>query len=196
MLKRTTASLFLNWYVSREDALYLKLAIKKTGWGVGAASDLAQQAADALDDVDWDEFLGGSGVPGLSLVGSLAAKGIGIGAFGLRQVGVFIESTADDLLQGWSSPAVNGLSRWAQNGLPPRSLETVASAMTAPASGAAASVPAAGLAASGAGEEVPSVMAHTLGPGPRRGPHPSGMNVGAHHRSDATGIVGERGGTS
>ncbi len=100
MLKRTTASLFLNWYVSREDALYLKLAIKKTGWGVGAASDLAQQAADALDDVDWDEFLGGSGVPGLSLVGSLAAKGIGIGAFGLRQVGTFIESTADDLLQG------------------------------------------------------------------------------------------------
>jgi hypothetical protein len=101
MFKRTAASLFLNWYVSREDALYLKLAIKKTAWGMGAASDLAQQAADAVDDIDWDEILGSSaGVPGLSLLSSLAAKGIGIGAFGLRHVASFIEAASDDLLQG------------------------------------------------------------------------------------------------
>jgi hypothetical protein len=100
MLKRTTGSLFLNWYVSREDALYLKLAIKKTAWGMGAASEAAQQAADAIDDMDWDELGGSIGVPGLSTLSALAAKGIGIGAFGLRQVGHFIESTADDLLQG------------------------------------------------------------------------------------------------
>ncbi len=100
MLKRTTASLFLNWYVSREDALYLKLAIKKTAWGMSAASDMAQQAAEALDDFDWDHLGGSVGVPGLSFIGSLAAKGIGVGAFGLRHIGAFIESTADDLLQG------------------------------------------------------------------------------------------------
>ena len=101
MLKRTGGSLFLNWYVSREDALYLKLVIKKTAWGMGAASDLAQQAADALDDMDWHEALGGGGgIPGLHLVGSLTATGLGIGAFGLRHLGSFIESTSDDLLQG------------------------------------------------------------------------------------------------
>lgn len=101
MLKRTGGSLFLNWYVSREDALYLKLAIKKTAWGMGAASDLAQQAADALDDMDWHEVLGGAGgVPGLHLLSTVTATGLGVGAFGLRHLGNFIESTADDLLQG------------------------------------------------------------------------------------------------
>ncbi len=100
MLKRTTASLFLNWYVSREDALYLKLAIKKTAWGMGAASDLAQQTAEALEDFDWDHLSGSVGLPGLSFLGSLAAKGVGIGAFGLRHIGAFIESTADDLAAG------------------------------------------------------------------------------------------------
>jgi hypothetical protein len=101
LFKRTGGSLFLNWYVSREDALYLKLAIKKTAWGMSAASDLAQQAADALDDMDWHEVLGGAGgIPGLHLVGSLTAGGLGIGAFGLRHLGSFIESTSDDLLQG------------------------------------------------------------------------------------------------
>jgi prepilin signal peptidase PulO-like enzyme (type II secretory pathway) len=101
MLKRTGGSLFLNWYVSREDALYLKLAIKKTAWGMTAASDLAQHAADAIDDVDWHEVLGsGGGVPGLHLLGTVTASGLGIGAFGLRHLGNFIESTADDLLQG------------------------------------------------------------------------------------------------
>ena len=101
LLKRTGGSLFLNWYVSREDALYLKLAIKKTAWGMTAASDLAQQAADAIDDMDWHEALGGGGgIPGLHLVGSLTASGLGIGAFGLRHLGSFIESTSDDLLQG------------------------------------------------------------------------------------------------
>lgn len=101
MLKRTGGSLFLSWYVTREDALYLKLAIKKIAWGMTAASEMAQHAADAIDDVDWNEVLGGAGgVPGLNLLGTVTASGLGIGAFGLRHVGNFIESTADDLLQG------------------------------------------------------------------------------------------------
>lgn len=107
MLKRTSSSLFLNWYVSRGDALYIKLAIKKMAWGLELASDLTQQAAGTLDDVDWDEIVGGLGgsVPQpalhvLSALGTVAAKGMTIGAFGIRQLGHFIEATADDLLQG------------------------------------------------------------------------------------------------
>jgi hypothetical protein len=107
MLKRTSSSLFLNWYVSRGDALYIKLAIKKTAWGLGIASDLTQQAADSLDDIDWDEIAGGLGgsVPQpalhvMSALGVVAAKGMTVGAFGLRQLSHFVEVTADDLLQG------------------------------------------------------------------------------------------------
>lgn len=100
LLRRTSASLFLNTYVTREDALYLNLAIRKAALGLEMASDSAQEAAGALADIDWDEVLGGVSVPGLSAVTSIAAKGIGVGAFGLRQLGSFIEATANDLLQG------------------------------------------------------------------------------------------------
>ena len=107
MLKRTSSSLFLNWYVSRGDALYIKLAIKKTAWGLGVASDMTAQAADSLDDLDWDEIVHGMGgtVPApalhvMSALGAVAAKGMTIGAFGLKQLSHFIETTADDLLQG------------------------------------------------------------------------------------------------
>ena len=64
MLKRTSASLFLNTYVTREDALYLNLAIRKAALGLEIASDSAQEAAGALADIDWDEVLGGVSVPG------------------------------------------------------------------------------------------------------------------------------------
>jgi hypothetical protein len=107
MWKRTSSSLFLNWYVSRGDALYIKLAIKKTAWGLGFASDLTEQASHSLDDIDWDEIASGMGgsVPPtalhvMSALGTVAAKGMTIGAFGLRQLSHFVETTADDLLQG------------------------------------------------------------------------------------------------
>lgn len=107
MLKRTGSSLFLNWYVSRGDALYLKLAIKKMAWGLEFASELTQHAAGTIEDIDWDEIVGGLGgsVPQpalhiMSALGTVAAKGMTIGAFGIRQLGHFIEATADDLLQG------------------------------------------------------------------------------------------------
>jgi hypothetical protein len=107
MWKRTSSSLFLNWYVSRGDALYIKLAIKKTAWGLGFASDLTEQASESIEGIDWDEFasgLGGSVPPSalhvMSALGTVAAKGMTIGAFGLRQLSHFVETTADDLLQG------------------------------------------------------------------------------------------------
>lgn len=100
MLKRTSASLFLNSYVSREDALYLNLAIRKAALGLEMASDTVQEAAHSMADIDWDEALHGMSVPGLSAVTSVATMSMSVGAFGLRHIGTFIEATANDLLQG------------------------------------------------------------------------------------------------
>ena len=100
LLKRAGSSVFLNNYVSREDCLYLNLAIKKAALGAEIASDSIDEAAGLLSDLDWDEVLGHVNVPGLSAVTSLATMGMSVGAFGLRQVGAFIESASTDLLQG------------------------------------------------------------------------------------------------
>ena len=107
MLKRTGSSLFLNWYVSREDALSIKLAIKTTAWGLGFASDVGQHAGDSLhhlishDDIDWDELTKVAHLgPLLPQIGEIAAYGLTIGASGLQHIRAFIDTTADDLLQG------------------------------------------------------------------------------------------------
>jgi hypothetical protein len=100
MLRRTGASLFLNSYVTREDTIYLGLAIRKAAWGLGATADAADHAANALHDVAWDDVLGGHSIPGVSAAASLASLSLGAGAFGLRQIGNFVNATADDLLQG------------------------------------------------------------------------------------------------
>lgn len=100
MVKRTGASLFLNSYVTRDDALYLNLAIRKAALGLEVTSDTIDHAAHAMSDVDWDEVLHGVSIPGLSAVTSFATMSMSVGAFGLRQLGSFIEATANDLLQG------------------------------------------------------------------------------------------------
>lgn len=100
LVKRTGASLFLNSYITRDDALYLNLAIRKTALGLEMTSDSIDHAATTLSDIDWDEVLHGVSIPGLSAVTSFATLSMSIGAFGLRQLGSFIESTANDLLQG------------------------------------------------------------------------------------------------
>ena len=100
LVKRAGASVFLNTYVGREDALHLNLTIRKAALGVEMASDTVQEAAETLADVDWDEVLGGVSVPGLSAVTSFATMSMSVGAFGLRHIGTFIEATANDLLQG------------------------------------------------------------------------------------------------
>ena len=100
LIKRTGASLFLNTYITRNDALYLNLAIRKAALGLEVAADSVHEASTALADVDWDEVLGSISVPGLSTVTSFATMSLSVGAFGLRQLGSFIEATANDLLQG------------------------------------------------------------------------------------------------
>ncbi len=100
LVKRAGASVFLNTYVGREDALYLNLAIRKAALGVEMGADVAQEASGALADVDWDEILHGVSIPGLSAVTSVATMSMSVGAFGLRHIGMFIEAAANDLLQG------------------------------------------------------------------------------------------------
>ena len=59
LLARCGASLFVNTYLSRQDAVWVTLAIKKAAMGFQAAGDVAGEAADALDagDLDLDEGL-------------------------------------------------------------------------------------------------------------------------------------------
>ena len=96
-VKRATASIFVNTYVTRDDALYLNLAIRKAALGLEVASESVQQS---LDDVDFDEILGHTAIPGLSEVTHLASISMSVGASGLRHIGNFIEHSANDLLQG------------------------------------------------------------------------------------------------
>ena len=100
LFKRAGASVFLNTYVGREDALYLNLAIRKAALGIEMGADAIQKASGALADIDWDEVLGGVSIPGLSAVTSVATMSMSVGAFGLRHIGTFIEAAANDLLQG------------------------------------------------------------------------------------------------
>ncbi len=97
LLKRSGASLFLNTYVTREDALYLNLAIRKAAFGVEVVSEGVQ---NTLADIDLDEVLGHSSIPGLTEFAQLASLGMSVGASGLRLIGSFVEHTANDLLQG------------------------------------------------------------------------------------------------
>lgn len=97
LARRTGASLFLNSYVTREDALYLNLAIRKAALGLEVASDAVQSA---LADIDFDEVMGHVEIPGLAQAAQLASLTVSVGASGLRQIGNFIEHAANDLLQG------------------------------------------------------------------------------------------------
>jgi hypothetical protein len=53
-----------------------------------------------MADIDWDEVLGGMSVPGLAAAVSVMTMSMRVGAFGLRHIGSFIETTANDLLRG------------------------------------------------------------------------------------------------
>jgi hypothetical protein len=100
MLKRTSASLFINSYIGRRDALYLNLAIRKAALGLEMASDTVQAAAGAMADIDLDEVFHGTSLPGLQDLTHLATMSMSVGAFGLHHIGSFIETTANELLQG------------------------------------------------------------------------------------------------
>ncbi len=97
LVKRAGASIFLNTYVTREDALYLNLAIRKAALGLEVASDAVQ---NTLADIDFDEVLGHISIPGLTEAAHMASFGVSVGASGLRYIANFIEYAANDLLQG------------------------------------------------------------------------------------------------
>lgn len=97
LVKRAGASIFLNTYITREDALYLNIAIRKAALGIEVASDAVQST---LADIDVDEILGHSSIPGLSELTRVASFGMSVGASGLRYIANFIEFAANDLLQG------------------------------------------------------------------------------------------------
>ncbi|MDQ2947019.1 MAG: hypothetical protein M3Y27_13920, partial [Acidobacteriota bacterium] len=106
LIQRCGASLFLNSYLNRHDALLLNLMIKKAGMGLHAAGDVMDAGIQHLSDqdIDLDDALNlsHSGLLGI------ATKGIEMGAFmalsvgqvGLRTLGTLIESVGDELAQG------------------------------------------------------------------------------------------------
>jgi hypothetical protein len=121
MLARTASSLFLNSYLNADESLALRIAIKKMGMGLEVASDLIDQAAtsvgehlesaldhhdhsfDDQDDVDFDDVdhLLPHGVrPLFDLVRQGTGMMVGVGTFGIRQLGVFIDKAGDELFQG------------------------------------------------------------------------------------------------
>jgi hypothetical protein len=97
LVKRSGASIFLNTYVTREDAFYLNLTIRKAALGLEVATDAFQST---LDDIDLDEVLGQTTIPGLSELAHAATLGMSVGASGLRYISNFVEHAANDLLQG------------------------------------------------------------------------------------------------
>ena len=106
LIQRCGASLFINSYLNRHDALLLNLMIKKAGMGLHAAGDVMDAGIQHLSDqdIDLDDALN---LQHGGLLG-IATKGIELGAFmalsvgpvGLRTLGALIESVGDELAQG------------------------------------------------------------------------------------------------
>ena len=106
LIQRCGASLFLNTYLNRQDALALNLMIKKAGMGLQAAGDVVEGASTHLSehDIDLDEALNmqhagllGVATKGLELGATMALT---VGQVGLHALGNLIESVGDDLAQG------------------------------------------------------------------------------------------------
>lgn len=109
--KRTLSSLFFSWYLNAEQSLTFRLMIRKIGLGLEAGSAALEHAGSALmhsahpDDVDWDDIEhllpDGFSVRALATAAGIAAgTTISVGAFGMNQIGRFIEQRGEDLFQG------------------------------------------------------------------------------------------------
>jgi hypothetical protein len=106
LIQRCGASLFINTYLNRQDALALNLMIKKAGMGLQAAGDLVEGASTHLSehDIDLDEALNlqhagllGMATKSLELGATMALT---VGQVGLHALGNLIESAGDELTQG------------------------------------------------------------------------------------------------
>jgi hypothetical protein len=126
LLTRTASSLFVNSYMNQSDSLAVKLAIKKMGMGLEAASDLLDHAATSIgdqldsalgqhdhsfgyhDDIDFEDVehllphsvLGIDVRPIFDILRQGTGMMVGVGTFGIRQLGVFVDKAGDELFQG------------------------------------------------------------------------------------------------
>jgi hypothetical protein len=106
LIQRCGASLFINSYLNRQDALALNIMIKKAGMGLYATGDLMGNAAQHLSDSDFDldEALNlqhggllGMATKSIELGATMALT---VGQVGLHVLGSVIESVGDELTQG------------------------------------------------------------------------------------------------
>lgn len=104
---RTSASLFINTYLNREDTFAIAFVIRRAAMGLAWTGDLAQDASDMLSEQGGgeesiDEALDVAGaIPVLG--GALKAVGamsLGIGATGLQSIADLTREGGDELLQG------------------------------------------------------------------------------------------------
>lgn len=106
LIHRCGASLFVNSYLNRQDALMLNLLIKKAGMGLHAAGDVMESGAQHLaeSDIDLDDALGlqHSGMIGIATksIELGASMAMTVGQVGLHTLGILIESVGDELAQG------------------------------------------------------------------------------------------------
>ncbi len=106
LIQRCGASLFINSYLNRQDAIALNLMIKKAGMGLQATGDLMESASQHLSesDFDLDEALNiqHSGILGMATksVELGATMALTVGQVGLHVLGTLIESVGDELTQG------------------------------------------------------------------------------------------------
>ncbi|MBI1898246.1 MAG: hypothetical protein HYS04_17190 [Acidobacteria bacterium] len=103
--KRTTASLFINTYLNREEAWAVTLAVKKAAMGLEVSADAVEEALDSLDDIDWDDLPVPETVVGIPVRGVLetfaGATGfvVGVGADGVRRIGRTLDNYGEEILQ-------------------------------------------------------------------------------------------------
>jgi hypothetical protein len=126
MLTRTASSLFLNCYLNQNESLSLRIAIKKMGMGLEATADMIDHATAAVgnnltglvdahghaawdsDDADWDDaehifphsVVGIPIKPLFDVAGLTLGAFVSVGTFGIRELGVFIDKSGDELFQG------------------------------------------------------------------------------------------------
>ncbi len=107
--KRTTASLFLNSYLNREEAWEIALAVKKASLGLDFVANATDQAVQQLEGIDLEQYLNDvlpndpvshllkNALP--TALGTLGV-GMGVGAAGVHQVASLVDRYGEELLEG------------------------------------------------------------------------------------------------